>query len=63
MGIYYRKRIRLLPGIYLNLSKSGWSVSIQLGPFHYNFGPGGKSVGANLPGGLSYRKRLSRNKK
>jgi len=39
MGLRFRKRIKIIPGIWLNLSKSGVSTSI-----------GGKGVTVNLKG-------------
>ncbi|WP_416995765.1 DUF4236 domain-containing protein [Aeromonas salmonicida] len=60
MSIQYRKRIRLLPFLWLNLSKAGWSLTLSAGPFSFSFGPRGKRVSASLPGtGISYRKTLS----
>lgn len=59
MTIQYRKRIRLLPFLWLNLSKTGWSITFKVGPLSFNTGPKGKRVSASLPGsGLSYRKTL-----
>lgn len=61
MTVQYRKRIRLLPFLWLNISKTGWSLSFRLGPLSYSTGPKGKRVSASLPGtGLSYRKTLSK---
>ena len=42
MGLRFRKRIKILPGLWLNLSKSGISTSI-----------GGKGVTVNLKNGKS----------
>lgn len=59
MSIQYRRRIRLLPFLWLNLSKGGWSVSVKLGPFSYTTGPKGASFSASARGtGLSYRKQI-----
>ena len=64
MGVQYRKRIRLLPFLWLNLSQAGWSLSIRLGPLSFSFGPRGKRASVSLPGtGLSYRKTLARRTK
>jgi hypothetical protein len=61
MSIQYRKRIKLLPFLWLNLSKSGWSLTFKVGPLSFSTGPRGKRVSASIPGtGLSYRKTLSR---
>lgn len=64
MSIQYRKRIKLLPFLWLNLSKSGWSLTFKVGPLSFSAGPKGKRVSASLPGtGLSYRKSLQRKPK
>lgn len=39
MGLRFRKRIKILPGVYINLSKSGVSTSL-----------GGKGLTVNLRG-------------
>jgi hypothetical protein len=58
VGVFFRKSIRLAPGIRLSLSKRGASVSA---------GPRGAKVGASTSGrrrlslsrgGVSWRKRL-----
>lgn len=61
MGISFRKSIKLLPGVKLNLSKSGPSISLGKSGMSFNVnskGTGRVSVG--LPGtGVSYRKEIS----
>ncbi len=55
-GLRFQKRLRILPGLRANLSKSG--VSASLGPrgTNLNVGPSGVSTNAGIPGtGLSYR--------
>src|ERR1700730_8283699 len=55
MGLRFRRTITLIPGVRLNLSKSG--VSTSLGPrgMHYTIGPKGTRTTVGLPGsGLSY---------
>ena len=55
MGWRFRKRIRLLPGLRVNLSKSGASVSIGGHGLTENIGPHGVRSTASLPGtGISY---------
>lgn len=58
MGLYYRKRRRIVPGVNVNLTRRGLGVSI---------GPRGAKVSANTRGrsflslafhGLGLRKRL-----
>lgn len=60
MSFRFRKSVRLFPGVRLNLSKSGMSVSVGGPGATLNFSPRGSSVTVGLPGsGLSYRARLS----
>lgn len=55
MGFRYRKSVRILPGLRLNLSKSGTSVSVGGRGFTTNFSKRGKRTTISLPGtGLSY---------
>jgi hypothetical protein len=55
MGWRYHKSVRLFPGVRVNLSKSGPSVSVGVPGFHENFGPHGTRTTVSLPGtGLSY---------
>jgi hypothetical protein len=59
MGFRFQKRLSILPGVRLNLSKSG--VSTSLGPrgADVNIGPHGVTTNAGIPGtGLSYRSKL-----
>lgn len=53
MGFRFRKKIKLLPGISLNLSKSGVSTSVKAGPVSWNSRTQKTSV--NLPGPLHYQ--------
>jgi len=57
-GLRFQKRITLLPGVRINLSKSG--VSTSLGPrgADVNIGRDGVTTNAGIPGtGLSYRRK------
>ncbi|MBN8890405.1 MAG: hypothetical protein ABS99_06070 [Acetobacteraceae bacterium SCN 69-10] len=55
MGLRLRKSIRLLPGLRVNLSKSGASVSVGGRGFTTNFGRNGARTTIGLPGsGVSY---------
>lgn len=59
MGLRFQKRLRLLPGVRLNLSKGG--VSTSLGPrgADVNIGRDGVTANAGIPGtGLSYRQKV-----
>ncbi len=59
MGFRFQKRISILPGVRINLSKSG--VSTSLGPrgADVNIGKDGITANAGIPGtGLSYRQKV-----
>ncbi len=59
MGWRFRKSFRVLPGVRLNLSKSGLSATIGVAPFHVNVGPRGVYGGVSIPGtGIYNRQRL-----
>lgn len=56
MGFRFRRRVRILPGLWFNLSKTGGSVSIGGRGATLNLGPRGTRTTVGLPGsGLSYR--------
>lgn len=61
MGFRFQKRISILPGLRLNLSKSRISTSLGGKGATVNVGPDGKPmVTVGIPGtGMSYRQRLS----
>lgn len=65
MGFRFRHRIKILPGIYINLGKRGAnSLSFRAGPFTTNVNEKGVKHTTGLHGtGLSYetkRKRTGR---
>ena len=61
MGLRFRRSIRLAPGLRINLSKSGPSVSVGTRGFTENFGPHGARTTVGVPGtGLSYSTRRGR---
>ena len=53
MGFRFRKKINILPGVSINLSKSGISTSVKAGPVSWNSRTQKTSV--NLPGPFSYQ--------
>jgi Protein of unknown function (DUF4236) len=56
MGFRFRKRLRLFPGAWINLSKSGASLSVGGHGLTANIGKGGVQETMGLPGsGLTYR--------
>ncbi len=61
MGIRFRKSVKLLPGVKLNVSKSGLSTTIGGRGLSVNVGKRGTYLNAGLPGtGLSMRERLDK---
>ena len=55
MGFRFRKSIRILPGMHLNLSKGMPSLSIGGRGLSYNIGVKGNKATVGLPGsGVSY---------
>ena len=55
MSIRFQRRLRILPGLRLNLSKSGVSTSIGVRGAHVTLGHGQRRVTVGAPGtGLSY---------
>lgn len=50
MGLYFRKRIKILPGVHMNVSKSGTSWSIGPRGAKVNFGKRGTYVTTGIPG-------------
>ena len=61
MGLRFQKRIKIFPGVYINLSKSGVSASVGGHGATVNVGSTGKKmVTVGIPGtGLSYRVPLT----
>lgn len=56
MGLRFRRRLRLGKGIWLNLSKSGTSLSVGGRGVTVNFGKKGTTTTLGIPGtGISYR--------
>lgn len=55
MGLRFRRSIKLLPGVRLNLSKSGVSTSIGVRGAHVTLGHGQVRETVGVPGtGISY---------
>jgi len=64
MSFRFWRRIRIAPGVTLNLSKTGGSLSFGVRGAHFTVGPHGKRVTAGIPGtGLFYTNTLSGNKR
>jgi len=60
MGFRFRKRIKIAPGVHINLSKSGVSTTLGKPGASINIGKKGTRGTVGLPGtGLSYSSQLS----
>ena len=63
MGWRFRKSIKIMPGVRINLSKSGISTSVGPRGAKITFGPNGTYVNAGIPGtGLYTREKISNGK-
>ena len=62
MGWKFRKKITILPGLTINLSKSGISSTVGPKGLSINTGKNGTYLNTGIPGtGLYDRKRLDKN--
>lgn len=60
MGLYFRKRVKILPGLHLNISKTGTSWSIGPRGVSVNVGKRGTYVNTGIPGtGIYSRTKIS----
>jgi hypothetical protein len=60
MGWRFRRSFKVIPGVRLNLSKSGLSASFGGAPFTLNVGPRGAYGTASIPGtGVSFRQHFA----
>jgi hypothetical protein len=58
-GLRFQKRLSILPGVRVNLSKSGVSASVGPRGADINIGRHGVTANAGIPGtGLSYRRKI-----
>lgn len=61
MGFRFQRRIRILPGVTINVSKSGLSTSFGVRGARVTVGRGKRRVTVGLPGsGLSHTSVVSR---
>jgi len=64
MGLYWRRSTKILPGVRVNWSKSGPSVSVGPKGAKVNFGKRGTYVSGGIPGtGLYYRQKVGGKKR
>ena len=60
MGLRFFRRVKILPGVYINLGKRGASVSVGPRGAKVNFGAGGVKASVGIPGtGIRYEQRLT----
>ncbi|QHS62894.1 DUF4236 domain-containing protein [Chitinophaga agri] len=60
MAWSYRKRIKIIPGVHLNISRKGISTTIGVKGASLNIGPGGTYLNTSIPAlGIRNRQRLS----
>lgn len=63
MGLYFRKRVKILPGVHLNISKTGTSWTVGPRGASVNAGKRGAYVNTGIPGtGIYSRTKISGNK-
>lgn len=64
MGLRFRKSIKILPGVKLNLNSKSASISVGTKNVHKTFSTTGRTTtSVNLPGGFSYVETDSKKKK
>ena len=63
MGLYFRRSIRIAPGVKLNFGKKSMSVSFGGRGARITYGTKGTTVSSGIPGtGVYYRKKLNSSK-
>lgn len=64
MGFRFRKSKKILPGVKINLGKSGVGATFGGKAGRVSLSPKGTSVGFSLPGtGISYNERVGTKKR
>ena len=64
MSWTFRKRVKIIPGIHLNVSKSGISTTIGIRGANVNIGKRGTYLNTGIPGtGISHRQKISNGNK
>lgn len=60
MGFRFQRRVQIIPGVRMNFSRSGASLSFGVRGAHYTVGPRGRRVSVGLPGtGLYYTQQVA----
>ncbi|MFD5078046.1 DUF4236 domain-containing protein [Streptomyces sp. NPDC058371] len=61
MTVTFRKSIKILPGVRLNLGRKSVSVTVKVGPLSRTWSTTGRTTtSADLPGPLGYRRTTTR---
>jgi len=63
MPFTFRKRIKIMPGLYLNLGKRGASVTVKAGPVSHTRGSTGTRTSVNIPGPFGYTRRTAKKRR
>lgn len=63
MGLRFTRRVRLFPGVSVNLSKSGASMSFGVRGAHYTVGSRGRRVTVGIPGTGMYYTQTAANRR
>ena len=59
MGLQFRKRIKIMPGVTLNFSKSGISFTVGVRGMSVNLSKRGIGTSVGIPGtGVGFRKNI-----
>ncbi len=59
MGLIFRRSVRILPGLKVNIGKKGTSVTVGSKGAHVTYGKGRKSISVGVPGtGVYYRQSV-----
>src|SRR5688500_14053097 len=60
MGFRFRRSVKVLPGVRLNISSKGISTTVGVRGASVNFGTRGTTLNVGIPGtGISYSERIS----
>ena len=64
MGLIFRRSVKILPGLKVNVGKKGTSVTVGTRGAHVTYGKGRKTASVGVPGtGVYYRKTISTKEK
>ncbi|HEX5568005.1 MAG TPA: DUF4236 domain-containing protein [Streptomyces sp.] len=65
MPLTFRKSLRILPGVRLNVNRRSWSITLGggAGPRHTVGSAGRRTTSMDLPGPFGHRRRTSRGRR